>query len=438
MLKTFKGGIHPEYNKEYTNRKPVERAKLPSKVIIPMSQHVGAPCEPIVKVGDTVKVGQKIGEAKAPVSAPVHASVSGKVIAIEPRPHPSGALVMSVVIESDGKDEIYEGINPPKPLEELTPDEIKTIIREAGIVGMGGAGFPTQVKLSPPSGKTIDTIIVNGAECEPYLTSDHRLMVEHPEDVVFGLLAIMKATGVKKGYIGIENNKPDAIEAIKKAAKGFEGIEVVELDTKYPQGGEKQLINAITGREVPSGGLPMDVHVIVDNAGTCAAIAKALKTGMPLIERITTVTGTGVNEPKNLLIRIGTPFSEIIEQCGGFKGEVGKVIMGGPMMGLAQGLLDVPVIKGTSGILVLQKKDVNVEEPSNCIRCAKCVDACPIHLLPTTLAKFAQKGKWIEAEQYHAMDCIECGCCAYVCPAHIPLTQWIRLAKNNIVMSKKK
>lgn len=438
MLKTFKGGIHPPYNKDFTKHKPVEKAKLPGRVIIPMGQHVGAPCEPVVKVGDLVKKGQKIGEAKAFVSAPIHASISGKVTAVEPRPHPGGGMVMSVVIESDGKDEAFEGIKPSKPLAELTPDEIKNLIREAGIVGMGGAGFPTQVKLSPPPGKTIDTIIVNGAECEPYLTADHRLLVEKPDDVVLGLEAIMKATGVKNGYIAIEENKPDAIEAIKQAIQAKEGIELVELATKYPQGGEKQLINAVTGREVPSGGLPMDVHVIVDNAGTCAAIANAIKTGMPLVERITTITGTGIKEPKNLLIRIGTPFSEIIEQCGGFKGEIGKVIMGGPMMGLAQSVLDVPAVKGTSGILVLAKNDVVLSEQSPCIRCARCVDACPIHLLPTTLGKFAERSMWIEAEEYHALDCIECGCCAYVCPAHIPLTQLIRLAKNHIIASKKK
>lgn len=438
MLKTFKGGIHPPYNKEMTKQKPVEKAKLPAKVVIPLSQHVGAPCEPIVKVGDMVKVGQKIGEAKAFVSAPVHSSVSGKVVAVEPRLHASGAYVMSVVIESDGLDEIYEGVKPPKPLEELSPDEIKNLIREAGIVGMGGAGFPTQVKLSPPADKKIDTVIVNGAECEPYLTADHRLMVERPEDVVLGLRAIMKATGVSKAYIGIEDNKPDALEAMKAAVKGLSGIEVVPLATKYPQGGEKQLINAITGREVPSGGLPMDVGVIVDNAGTCAAIANVLKTGMPLVERITTVTGSGVKEPKNLLVRIGTPVGELIEQCGGFAGEPGKVIMGGPMMGLSQSSLEVPVMKGTSGVLVLQKSEVKAVESMPCIRCARCVDACPIRLLPTHIAKLAERGRWADAERYHALDCIECGCCAYVCPAHIPLTQLIRLAKNYILASKKK
>ncbi|MGB4148679.1 MAG: electron transport complex subunit RsxC [Tepidanaerobacteraceae bacterium] len=438
MLKTFKGGIHPPYNKELTMSKAVEKAALPKKVIIPMGMHIGAPCEPIVKVGDTVKKGQKIGEAKGFVSVPAHASISGKVTAVEPRPWPGGSLMMSVVIESDGRDEVYEDITPPKPLSELSPEEIKNLIREAGITGMGGAGFPTQVKLSFPPEKNVDTIIVNGAECEPYITADHRLLLEQPEDVVLGLEAIMKATGIKQAFIGIEDNKLDAVEAVKSALKGKAGIEVVVLATKYPQGGEKQLIKAVTGREVPSGGLPMDAGVIVNNAGTCAAVANVLKTGMPLIERITTVTGSGVMEPKNLLIRIGTPLIDLIEQCGGFKGRPGKVLMGGPMMGLAQSVIDVPAIKGTTGLLVLERDDVKLFEPMPCIKCARCVDACPINLLPTTIAKLAERKMWDEAENYHAMDCIECGCCSYVCPAHIPLTQHIRIAKSNIIALRKK
>ncbi len=438
MVKTFNGGIHPPYNKELTKNKPIKETVLPSKVILPMGMHVGAPCEPLVKVGDMVKKGQKIGDSKAFVSVPVHASISGKVIAVEPRLWPGGGLMMSVVIESDGKDEAYEDINPPKPLDKLTPEEIKSIIREAGMAGLGGAGFPTHVKLAVPPEKNIDTIIVNAAECEPYITADHRLLLEHPEDVVLGLKAIMKAVNVNKGIIAIEDNKIDALDGINRAIAGSEGIQVIILATKYPQGGEKQLIQAVTNREVPSGGLPMDVGVIVNNAGTCAAIAKVLKTGMPLIERITTVTGSGINEPSNLLIRIGTPLIDIIEQCGGFKGTPGKVLMGGPMMGLAQSTLDVPAIKGTSGILVLEKSDVKLFEPSTCINCARCVDACPINLLPTRLAKFSEKGRWKDAEDYHAMDCIECGCCAYVCPAHIPLTQHIRIAKNTITALRKK
>lgn len=438
MVKTFAGGIHPPYNKSFTKEKLIQKAKLPKQIIIPMAQHIGAPCEPIVKVGDTVKKGQKVGESKAFVSAPVHASTSGKVVAIEQRPYPGGGMVMSVVIEADGKDELYEEIKPFKPLAELSPDEIKNIIREAGIVGLGGAMFPTHVKIAPPPEKNIDMIIVNGAECEPYITADHRLMLEKADDVIYGLEAIMKAVGVKKAIVGIEDNKPDAAEAIRKAIADRSNIEVVMLETKYPQGGEKQLIKAVTGREVPSGGLPMDAGVIVNNTGTCAAIADALKTGMPLIERVTSVTGTAVKEPKNLLIRIGTPLIDLIEQCGGFKQDPAKIVLGGPMMGLAQSRLDVPSIKGTSGVLALAKSDVKLYDELPCIKCARCVDACPINLMPTFLAKFTKKGMWTEAEDFHALDCIECGCCSYVCPSHIPLTQLIRLAKNNINAAKKK
>lgn len=438
MVKTFAGGIHPPYSKSYTKDKSIEKAKVPKHIIIPMVQHIGAPCEPIVKVGDMVKKGQKVGEAKAFVSAPVHASTSGKVIAVEPKPYPGGGMVMSVVIEADGKDELYGKIKPPKSLDELSPDEIKNIIREAGIVGLGGAMFPTQVKISPPPEKKIDTIIVNGAECEPYITADHRLMLERPEDIIFGLEAIMKAVGVKKALIGIEDNKPDAAEAVKNAIGSRSNIKVVMLETKYPQGGEKQLIKATTGREVPSGGLPMDAGVIVNNAGTCAVIANTLKTGMPLIERVTSITGPVIKEPKNLQIRIGTPLIDLIEQCGGFKEDPAKVLMGGPMMGLAQSRLDVPSIKGTSGILSLGKTDVKLCDELPCIKCARCIDACPISLMPTFLGKFSKEGMWNEAEEYHALDCIECGCCSYVCPSYIPLTQLIRLAKNNIMAAKNK
>lgn len=438
MLKTFRGGIHPNYHKDTTKQKPIENVSLPKQVVLLTGQHIGAPAEPIVKVKDTVKRGQKVAEAKSFVSAPVHASISGKVVAVEPRPHPGGGVGMAVVIESDGLDEVFEDIKPPKPLSELTPDEIKNLIRESGITGLGGAGFPTQVKISPPPDKKVDIIVVNGAECEPYITADHRLMLENPEDIILGLEALMKATGVKRAAIGIEDNKPDAIEAMEKARKGKEEIKVEALATKYPQGGEKQLINAITGRQVPSGGLPADVGVIVNNASTCAAVAQVLKTGMPLTERITTVSGSGISEPKNLKIRIGIPLKDIIEECGGFKGDPAKVLMGGPMMGLTQSLLEAPAIKGTSGLLVLDKADAKYYEPSNCIRCSRCVDACPIHLLPTTLGKLAEKQRWADAEDYNAMDCIECGCCSFVCPSHIPLTQLIRLCKNQITASRKR
>lgn len=435
---TFKGGTHPPHSKKATENLALERANDPKIVVIPMQQHIGAPCDPVVKVGDEVKVGQKIGEAKGFVSVPVHSSVSGKVIAVEPRLYTGGMKVPCVIIESDMQNTVYEGIAPKGDLTGLSAEDIKNIIKDAGIVGMGGATFPTHVKLAPPPEKNVDTVILNGAECEPYLTADHRLMLEQPEDVVFGLQALMKALGVKKGFIGIETNKPDAIEKIYNAAQGCEGIEVVALKTKYPQGAEKQLIYACTGREVPSGGLPADAGVVVNNVGTAAAVSKAIKTGMPLIERIVTITGAGVNNPKNLIVKIGTPFSEVIEQCGGLKGNVGKVIAGGPMMGITQFSLDVPVIKGTSGILILSEAEARLPEPSACIRCGKCVEACPINLMPINISAYSLASRFEQAESFNALDCIECGSCSFVCPAKRPLVDSVRVAKREILARRKK
>jgi electron transport complex protein RnfC len=437
-LLTFKGGIHPPHNKHKTKGLSLEKAKVPDLVIIPLQQHIGAPCEPVVKVGEEVKLGQKVGEPKGFVGAPVHSSVSGKVAAIEKRPHPGGGMVLAVVIESDGLDTPDENVKPKEKLEDLTADQIKNIMREAGLVGMGGAAFPTQVKFSPPPDKKIDTVILNGAECEPYLTSDHRLMLERSKDVVNGIKAMMKAVNVEKGYIAIEENKPDAIKAVTEAAKGEESIKVVALKAKYPQGAEKQLIKACTGREVPSGGLPMDSGVIVNNVGTAAALACAIDTGMPLVERIVTVTGSGIKEPRNLIVRIGTPFADVIEQCGGLEDDIGKIIHGGPMMGIAQYTIEVPVIKGTSGMLILKEQDLGLSQESPCIKCAKCVDACPIGLMPTKLEGFAQKGMMQEAEEYNAVDCIECGSCSFVCPAKRPLVERIRLIKADIIAERRK
>ncbi|AEE96350.1 electron transport complex, RnfABCDGE type, C subunit [Mahella australiensis 50-1 BON] len=436
---TFKGGIHPRYNKEFTASKPIRPAALPRIAVIPLQQHVGAPCKPLVKAGNEVKVGQKIGEAGGFVSVPVHASVSGKVVAVEPRLHPSGQQVMSVVIESDGQDTVDENVQPKGDIDKLSDKEIIDVIKEAGIAGLGGAAFPTHVKLSPPPDKRVELVIINGAECEPYLTCDHRLMLEQTDDVVYGTRAIMKALGVSKGIIAIENNKPDAIAVMLKAASGYaNNIEVVALKTKYPQGAEKQLIKAITGKEVPSGGLPADVGTVVDNVGTAAAIARAIKTGMPLIERAVTVTGRGIKEPANLMVRIGTPFSQLIDECGGFADKPGKVIMGGPMMGIAQYSLDVPVIKGTSGILVLTEEEAQAPQVQVCIRCARCVEACPMGLLPLYISRYALAGMYDKAEQYNAMDCIECGCCSFECPAKRPLVESIRLAKRAIAANRRK
>lgn len=430
-------GIHPVYEKELTAAKAVEEMKLPNKVVIPLSQHIGAPCEPLVKIGDIVKKYQKIGEAKGFVSAPVHASISGKVIAIGRFPHPSGNQSYSIVIESDGKDEPIEGLKENRDYLNLDPKELKDIIFNAGIVGMGGATFPTHVKLSPSKEKRIDTIILNGAECEPYLTADHRLMVEMPHEVIEGMKILMRIMDVKDGSIGIEDDKPDAIDAITKAASGT-AIQVIGLKKKYPQGAEKQLIKSITGKEVPSGGLPMDVGIVVQNVGTAMAIYNAVRYGIPLIERIVTVTGHGVKKPGNLRVRVGTLLEHVITECNGFTGEPGKIIFGGPLMGIAQYTLHVPVLKGTSGILVIPKEEVLLEDFRACIRCGRCVQACPIRLLPNMYSIYAEVGRPKEAEKYYVLDCIECGCCTYVCPSRRPIVQQIRYIKGEMRKAKSK
>ena len=429
---TFERGIHPKYNKELSSGKSITPAKLPQRIVVPLSQHIGAPAKCEVKIGDEVKRGQVIGSPPGFVSSPVHSSISGKVIAIADFPTAVGRMVTSVVIESDGKDEPVAFTEHPDYMN-LSSDEIKTLIRDAGIVGMGGAAFPTNVKLSPPKEKPIDTVILNGAECEPYLTADNRLMDEHPKEVIEGLKIIMKSLGVKEGHVGIELNKPDSIKAMQSAASGEPNITIHALEIKYPQGAEKMLIKAIKGREVPSKGLPMDVSVVVQNIGTALAIYEAVRFGKPLIERVVTVTGKGIREPKNMMVRIGTLMSEVIEQCGGLTEGAVKVISGGPMMGFAQWTLDVPVTKGTSGILVLTEDEyAPSEEYFSCIRCGRCVDVCPMGLNPSMLSILAEKGFYEEAKEYNLFDCFECGCCAFVCPAKRPMVQFMRLAKSQV------
>jgi len=433
---TFQGGVHPAGNKELTSHKPTVIAAIPKRVVIPLSQHIGAPTKPLVVIGQEVKKGEKIGESGGFVSAPVHASVSGKVVAIGSFPHSLGMDVPAVVIESDGKEEWAAAIKETPDYLQLSPEELKKMVSDAGIVGMGGATFPTHVKLSPPKEKPIDVIILNGAECEPYLTSDHRLMLEKSTEIVEGLKILMRILGVRKGFIGIEANKPDAIEAMKKAAAGSPEVDVFAVQVKYPQGAEKMLIKAVSNRTVPAGGLPMDVGVVVQNVGTAAAIYDAVRLGRPLIERYVTVTGRGVKDPKNFLARIGTPFSQLIEEAGGLTEDAAKVIAGGPMMGMSQYNLDVPVIKGTSGILVLPKAEVSTKSYGPCIRCARCIDACPMHLQPSLIGLFVEKGHYEDAKDYNVMDCFECGSCTFVCPANRPMVQWVKRAKRELAKKK--
>jgi electron transport complex protein RnfC len=430
-IKTFPGGIHPPEEK-ITSQISIQELSLPKRVVIPLSQHTGIPAQPIVKVGDSVKTGQKIGEAQGAISSCVHASISGKITSIEKYPHPLGPGGVAITIDSDGKDELHPSIKHNNNYFRLHPNEIRTIVRQAGIVGLGGAAFPTYVKLSPPKDRWIDSLILNGCECEPYLTCDHRLMVERTYEIIQGLQLMAKTLGDVFSYIGIEDNKKDAIGALKGALRNEANIEVVPLKTKYPQGSEKQLIRAVLDRRVPSGGLPLDVGVVVQNVGTAWAIIDAVKRGRPLIERVITVTGPGIKKPANLKVRIGTLFQDVIDYCGGFKGKPGKIIMGGPLMGFAQYTPLVPVIKGTTGIVVLPREAVEETSPRSCIRCARCVDSCPTDIFPNLIAQYAGKDKFDWAKEYGALDCIECGVCSYLCPAKIPLVQLIKYAKIQI------
>ena len=436
-MKTFRGGIHPSHSKSSTEKKAIESAKDPDLVVISLQQHIGAPCNPVVNVGDAVKVGQKIGDAEAFVSAPIHSSVSGIIKEIKDLTTPTGHSYC-IVIESDGKNEMDEAVQPKPDISVLKKEEILTAIRGAGIVGMGGATFPAHVKLSPPPDKKIDTLIINGAECEPFLTADHRLMLERPDYVAYGMKLLMKALSVEVAYLGIEENKPDAIKAMGEVLKAEKGMEVMVLKAKYPQGAEKQLISACTGRRVPSGKLPMEVGVVVSNVGTVAAIGEAFRTGMPLVKRIVTITGGGIAEPKNLEVRIGTLFKDVIEECGGYKGVPGKIIMGGPMMGLAQYTDEIPCTKGTSVILILNEEEARIPEAKNCIRCGKCVGACPMGLMPLYLNAYYEKNMIGNAEEMNALDCMECGSCSFVCPSKRHLVDSIRAAKNEINAIKKK
>ena len=423
-LDGYYGGVHPTERKERTEHLALKSFPDPAEVVIPLSMHAGAPANPVVQVGDTVKVGQKIGEPAAFISAPVHSSVSGTVTAIEERGHATRGTCLSVVIKSDGKNTLDESVKPHKPLEELTPDEIVEIVKEAGIVGMGGAGFPTSVKLKPA--KPVDTILLNGCECEPLLTADHRVLLEFADDVIYGLKAILKAVGAEKGVIVIEDNKPDAIELMKEKTADLENIEVVVAKTKYPQGAEKMLIKRVTGRKVPSGGLPADVGCVVSNISTTKAISDAIQKGLPLIERVVTVTGEHVKNPGNFIVKIGTNTGDLLNYCDAELGEDITVKAGGPMMGFVLSDVNVPIMKGSNGIIAVDT-DHTVEQP--CIKCGRCMDVCPMELSPLYFAKYADEENWQGMKEKNVMDCVECRCCEYICSSKIPLVTKIRAGK---------
>ena len=433
---TFKGGIHPYDGKALTKDSPAETYLPRGEMVYPLSQHIGAPASPAVQKGDYVKRGQKIGEAGGFVSAPVHASVSGIVKGMEPRLGATGTMANSIIIENDGKYEETEYV--PARLEELTKEEILKRIQDGGVVGMGGAGFPTHVKLSPKMPEKIEYVLVNGAECEPYLTSNYRKMLDEPEEIVEGLRIMLALFENAKGYVCIEDNKPDCIEKMKELVKDIPRMEVKELLTKYPQGGERTLIYATTGREINSSMLPADVGCVVDNVDTVAAIYRAVILGEPVIDKVITVTGDGIKTPKNFKVCTGTDLAEVVEAAGGLKEGVSKVIAGGPMMGFAMYDLHVPCTKTTSACLCLKEDPVSKAKQTACINCGRCVNVCPGGVIPARLATFAEHGDMESFQKFDGMECCECGCCSYICPAKRPLTQSIKSMRKMVLASRKK
>ena len=425
----FRHGVHPAEHKELTHQLPIRRMPFPDELVLPLRQHAGKPARVVVKVGDRVERGDKLAEADGFVSVPIHASAAGRVVAIELWPHIDGSMATAVRLQVD-----RHAMQIPRPRlvpkwEGLSREQVIAAVQGAGVVGLGGAAFPTHVKLAPPRDVTIHTLIINGAECEPYLTSDHRTMVEYPARVLLGVRVMMRTLGVPRAVIGVERNKPDAIAALSAALPADLDLTVLPLTVKYPQGAEKMLIHAVTGREVPSGQLPASVGVVVQNVGSAAAIAEVFETGLPLIERIVTVSGEGVRKPANLIVPVGTKLIDLLDYCGGLVDDVSAVIVGGPMMGVAQANLDAPVTKGTTGVVALTHAQTGRDGVYPCISCGRCLDACPVFLNPSELGQLAQLGRYDEMEPLHLADCMICGSCSYVCPSNIPLAQLFSFSK---------
>ena len=438
MSYKFYGGVHPSPQKNLTSDGAIKRVFVPKRVVLPLSQHTGSPAEPIVNAGEPVKAFSLIAKATGFVSSPVHASISGKITKISYSPTPTSDRALSVFIESQGDEDQGFKIKDRRDPNGLSAEELISIIKDAGIVGLGGAAFPTHVKLSPPKNKSIDTVILNGAECEPYLTCDQRLMIENPKEILKGLEIILKVLNAKNAYIAIEDNKQSAIYAMEKALSSFVvrnssfEIKLIVLHTKYPQGAEKQIIKSVLNRTVPAGGLPMDVGCVVQNVQTAYVIYEAVYSGKPLIERSITLTGSCLKEPVNIRVRVGTVLKDLVDFIGGFKKEPKKIIMGGPMMGLAQYTMDVPIVKGTSGVLFLSEEEIPQAKESVCIRCGKCIEVCPMQLSPTTLMYRVKREFFGEAKELGIAGCFECGACAYECPAKIPLLDYMKYGKARI------
>ncbi len=426
----FAHGVHPPELKELTARVPIKRMPYPDEVILPLRQHAGAPAKLVVKKGDQVLRGDVIAAAAGFVSAPVHASASGRVAQISLWPHPDGSMSEAVRIVVDRFSPQVARPRMVPHWEKLTPQEIVAAVQNGGVVGLGGAAFPTHVKLAPPADMPVETIILNGAECEPYLTTDHRIMVEYPQRVQLGARIMLRALNAKRVVIGIERNKPDAIEALRATLPTDIDVSVLPLTVKYPQGAEKMLIKAVTGRQVPSGKLPVSLGVVVQNVGSAASIGEIFETGMPLLERIVTVSGPGVRKPANLIVPVGTKVGDLLEMCGGVTDDAEEILFGGPMMGVAQSNLDTPIVKGTTGVVVLTSSQVPAARSYPCIHCGRCLDACPMMLNPSLLGDLARTGRYAEMEKEHLMDCMLCGSCSYVCPSNIPLAQLFQASRT--------
>ncbi len=436
MLATFRGGVHPASHKELTDEQALDNAATPALVRIPLQQHIGAPSKPLVKKGDSVKLGQTIAESDGFISVPQHASVSGTVKAVKEFAHASGRNVIAIEIANDGEDTPADELEPILDWQNASPTKLRERVHDAGLVGLGGAAFPTHVKLTPPDDKPIHTVILNGAECEPYLTCDHRLMLEAPDAILVGAAIVRRCVGARRIVIGVEDNKPRALDIMQRNAGSLDGVEVVGLQTKYPQGSELQLMKAALGVELPKSKLPMEAGVVVQNVGTALAIYEAVVAARPLIERAVTITGAVVGSPRNLRARIGTLCTDLVEQAGGVSDAVGRVIMGGPMMGLALATTDVPFMKSTSGILLMRRDELVDYELNACIRCSRCETHCPAGLATARIGLAVELDRIETAEQLHVLECIECGCCSYVCPARRPMTQLMRIGKSNVLRER--